>query len=157
MQAATEPPSAGATGPDPRTPDLSGAVIGAVARTYRRLRAERGTDDLSDTQHTVLARITRDGPCSPSGLAEHAGVSGPSMNQALTGLFAAGLILRVPDPADGRRVQVMPTRHGEAVARAARDRRHAWLDSQLDAMSAAERETLAAAAVILRRITDGTG
>lgn len=156
MQAAAEPSAPDPRTPDPRTPDLSGAVIGAVARTYRRLRAERGTDDLSDTQHAVLARITRDGPCSPSGLAEHAGVSAPSMNQALTGLFAAGLILRVPDPADGRRVQVMPTRHGEAVARAARDRRHAWLDCQLDAMTTAERETLAAAADILRRIADGS-
>lgn len=136
------------------TPDLSGALIGAVARTYRRLRAERGGNALSDTQHVVLTRLTRQGPCSPTELADFARVSGPSMHQAVTGLVDAGLVVRRPDPEDGRRVRIVPTLEGEQAAAEARRRRHAWLDPHLDALTEAERETLAAAAAILRGIAD---
>ncbi len=136
------------------TPDLSGAVIGAVARTYRRLRAERGTDDLSDTQHTVLFRLTGQGPCSPTELAEHSRVTAPSMHQAVSGLVDAGLVERVPDPQDRRKVQVVPTQNGLAVAAEARRRRHEWLDARLDALTPDQRATLAAAAAILREVAD---
>lgn len=136
------------------TSDLSGSLIGAVARTYRRLRAERGTDDLSDTQHTVLARLTCFGPCTPTELAEHSRVTGPSMHQAVTGLVDAGLVVRAPDPHDRRKVQVVPTSQGEVVAAEARRRRHEWLDSRLDALSADQRATLGEAAAILRDLAD---
>lgn len=139
---------------DDRTPELSRAVIGAVARTYRRLRAERGADDLSDTQHTVLAHLTRVGPCTPTELAEHSRVTAPSMHQAVTGLVTAGLVVREPDPVDRRKVRVVPTPQGDSVAAEARRRRHEWLDARLDALTPAQRTTLADAATILRGLAD---
>ncbi len=138
----------------PDDADLKIALSVAVGRLYRRLRAERGTDDLSDTQHGVLAQIVRTGPCTPTQLCESARVTPPSMNQAIGGLLDAGLVTREPDPADGRKVQVAATDTGRAVALEARRRRHRWLDSRLADLSPEQRAMLADAAVLLRRIAD---
>lgn len=129
-------------------------LVGAIARMYRRLRAERGADELNDTQYTVLAMVTREGPRSPSELGAFARVTPPSMHQAIGCLVDAGLVSRESDPGDGRRVLVVATPKGQQVADDIRRRRHEWLDSRLDALSPDERKTLADAARILRGIAD---
>lgn len=134
--------------------DLKIALGAAVGRLYRRLRAERGVDELSDTQHGVLAQIARLGPCTPTQLCEHARVTAPSMNQAVTGLVDAGLVTREPDPDDGRKVRIVPTESGLEIAAEARRRRHVWLQSRLDTLTPAQRATLADAAAILLDVAD---
>jgi len=135
-------------------PEQDLGLIGAVGRMYRRLRAERGSDELNDTQFTVLAMVTREGPRTPSELGTFAGVTPPSMHQAIGCLVDAGLVVREPDPHDGRKVLVVPTATGEQFADEVRRRRHEWLGARLDALSPEERQTLAAAARILRDIAD---
>jgi DNA-binding MarR family transcriptional regulator len=136
------------------TDDLGAELRGGVARLYRRLRAERADDRWSDTQLAVLNTLMRRGPQSLRELSDRERVTPPSMNQAVNGLADAGYVVRTPDPEDGRRVLLSATAEGERVASELRQRRNAWLDGRLAALTAEERSTLLAAARIQRRIAE---
>ena len=136
------------------TEDLGAEVRSGVARLYRRLRAERADDRWSDTQLAVLNALMRRGPQSLRELSNREQVTPPSMNQAVNGLAQAGYVVREADPEDGRRVLLSATAEGERVASELRQRRNAWLDGRLGALTAVERSTLLDAARILRRIAE---
>lgn len=129
----------------------------AIARMFRRLRAERGDDQqLGETQSSILAFLVREGPHTLRGLAEHERVTPPSMNQTTTVLVEAGYVVREQDPSDGRKVLFAPTPAGTALALENRRRKHAWLHSHLVDLAEDERRTLEDAARILRRIADAS-
>jgi DNA-binding MarR family transcriptional regulator len=76
----------------------------------------------------------RSGPCRLTALAAHEGVTQPAMTQLVDRLQGAGLLDRVPDPADGRAVQVRITGEGRALLarrRAVRAERVAGLLARL--------------------------
>ena len=149
-----------AAAPKPRTPARTGAAALAtelriaVMRTTRRLRAEKSDADLSDAQLSELALLEREGPSTPREIANHERVQPPSMTRTLTALLDLGLITRTEHPADRRQVLVAVTETGAATVRETRRRRDAWLARRLAALPAEEREVLARATDILRRIAD---
>ena len=53
------------------------------------------------------------------------------MTQSVQGLEAAGLVVRVPDPQDGRGCTVRLSPKGRALVRRARARKIAWIDEVL--------------------------
>ncbi len=126
----------------------------AITRLYRRLRAERPGDQISDSQRTVLALLVRDGPHTLRELSDHEHVTPPSMNQTVNYLASAGYVERTDDPEDGRKVIITATPDGEALIAEARQRRHMWLNVQLQQLSSDEREVLSAATSILNKIAD---
>ena len=126
----------------------------ALMRTVRRLRAEKSDRELSDGQYTVLAYLDRAGPSTPRSLAEYERVQPPSMTRTLAGLTEAGLVAREGHPLDGRQIIVRLTPEGRAIVRETRRRRDAWLARRLAALEPAERQVLADAAQLLRRIAD---
>jgi len=63
-------------------------------------------------------------------------------------------VTRTEHPSDRRQVLVSVTDAGAATVRETRRRRDAWLARRLAALPADEREVLARAADILRRIAD---
>jgi DNA-binding MarR family transcriptional regulator len=126
----------------------------ALMRSARRLRAEKADADLSDAQYAVLAYLDRCGASTPSALAEFERVRPPSMTRTLACLVDLGLVEREPHPSDGRQVIVRLTPAGRESVRETRRRRDAWLARRLADLEPHERETLAAAAVLLRRIAD---
>ena len=125
----------------------------AAFRLTRRLRIESHVDEATDTQLTVLLRLSRGGPTTPGALAEVEGVSPPSMNRTVNALEAAGYVRRVDDPADGRRVIVEITERGAELAGTVRRRRNDWLKAELEGLTEPDRRTLARAVELLDGMT----
>jgi DNA-binding MarR family transcriptional regulator len=140
-------------GPDPDCV-LGAQVRSAVGRLDRRFRAERPDGTLGDTALAVLTRLHKYGPQSLTDLSEHDHVSLASMSQTVNRLAAAGYVVRNPDTQDRRKVLFTPTEEGNQLAGSARAQRNAWLDDQLAALSPKEREVIAQASILLRRIAD---
>ena len=149
-----------AAAPKPRTAPRIGAAAlaaelrAAVLRAARRLRAEKSDADLSDSQYSVLALLEREGPRTPRELAAYERVQPPSMTRTLTALLDLGLVTRTEHPSDRRQVLIAVTEPGARTVRDTRRRRDAWLAKRLAELPPDEREVLARAADILRRIAD---
>ncbi|WP_454051018.1 MarR family winged helix-turn-helix transcriptional regulator [Cellulomonas sp. Marseille-Q8402] len=136
-------------------PTLASELRVALAKSTRRIRSRRGAADLPDPQFNVLAILLREGPLSPGALADAEHVQPPSMTRTVNALVALGFVQKSEHPTDGRQVVVSLTAAGEAEVRETRRRRDAWLAGQLALLTTDERQTLAQAAVLLRRIAAG--
>jgi DNA-binding MarR family transcriptional regulator len=134
--------------------DLGRQVRSAVGRLYRRFRSERPEGGLGDAALAVLTHLHKHGPKTLTELSEHDRVSPASMSQTVNRLTSAGYALRTRDPNDGRKVLFSTTAEGDELAGAARAQRNAWLDEQLQALSAEDRATIARAAALLNSIAD---
>jgi DNA-binding MarR family transcriptional regulator len=126
----------------------------SLLRVARRLRAEKSDQELTDGQFSVLALLDRKGPLTPRALAEYERVQPPSMTRTLSRLLDRGLVDRAGDPADRRQVIVRLTESGTLAVQETRRRRDAWLARRLADLEPKEREVLAQASEILRRIAD---
>ncbi|HEY0249171.1 MAG TPA: MarR family transcriptional regulator [Gryllotalpicola sp.] len=133
---------------------LGGQVRSTVGRLYRRFRSERPEGTLGDTALDVLTRLYKSGPQTLTGLSEHDHVAPASMSQSVNRLTSAGYAVRTPDPNDRRKVLFSITPEGAELAIAARAQRHAWLDAQLQALSAEDRDAIARACALLSTIAD---
>lgn len=126
----------------------------AVARTSRRLRRERSSEDITDGQYAVLADLDRSGPSSPSALAQTQHVRPPSMTRTVAALADVGLVTRTGDPDDGRRALVALTDAGLAHLRDTRRLRSAWLADRLAGLDARQRAVLAEAAALMTELAE---
>ena len=136
----------------PSSRDLAGELRIAIGRASRRIRAERGEAGLTDPQFTVLAWLTKEGPLTPSQLAERERIQPPSMTRTVNSLVELGLVAKAEHPTDGRQVVVSLTDAGVAEVDETRRRRDAWLAERLRQMTKDERTLLVDAAELLRRI-----
>ncbi|UAJ78368.1 MarR family transcriptional regulator [Leifsonia sp. ZF2019] len=134
--------------------ELDEEVTRAVARIYRRFRAERAEGELGDAALSALGHLHRHGPTSLGALSEHEKVTPASMSQTVNRLTSLALAARTPDPDDGRRVLLALTEEGHALAAASREQRHRWFRERLAGLSTADREVLRRAASILGGIAD---
>ncbi|HWC80442.1 MAG TPA: MarR family transcriptional regulator [Pseudonocardiaceae bacterium] len=134
--------------------DLGVQVRSAVGRLYRRFRSEQPEGSLGDAAFSVLTHLYKRGPRTLTELSEHNRVSPASMSQTVNRLTSAGYAVRTRDPADGRKVLFSATEEGNELASAARAQRNAWLDGQLQALSAEDRAVIARAAALLSAIAD---
>lgn len=102
--------------PQLRRDESLGYVINLAARVFERALAE-GIAPLGLTTGqfpALLALWERDG-VSQSELAQIVRVEQPTMAQALARMERDGLIVREPDPADGRRAVIRLTPRGRAA------------------------------------------
>ena len=137
-----------------RPASLAAELRVAILHTSRRLRFERGTDDITPGQYTVLAVLDRHGPLTPREIAVHEKVRPPSMTRTLAGLEGLGLVARTGHPTDGRQVLMSLTERGKQEVVETRRRRDAWLARRLATLAPAERDVLARAAAILIRVAE---
>ena len=82
-------------------------VLDVVPLVMRAIRAElrrHRTADLSLAQFRTLAYLNSHAEVSLSEVAEHIGLSLPTMSKLVDGLLGRGLLTREEDPADRRRV-----------------------------------------------------
>ncbi|MDQ1124348.1 MarR family winged helix-turn-helix transcriptional regulator [Microbacterium trichothecenolyticum] len=138
-------------------PDLSAAASDlrmATFRLARRLRAQRAVDTMSDGQFAVLAALTVHGAHTLGQLADRERVTAPSMNRTVTLLENAGYLTRTPDEVDRRKVTIDLTDDGRAVVDETVRRRDAWLEEALSSLAPDEREALARAAEIMRKMAE---
>jgi len=109
--------------------------------------------DLSPSQASALATISRRGPLTVGELPKAEHVSSPMITKIAKGLEEEGLVTRTVDAADKRVTQLAITRSGERRLERSRSRKNAWLAKQLQSLSSAELEAINAVIPVLERIT----
>jgi DNA-binding MarR family transcriptional regulator len=133
--------------------ELAARLRLAITRTARRLRQESGTD-LGPSQVAALATIERQGPLAPSELAERERIKRPTATRILARLAEAGLVVRIPDPSDGRSAIVSISPDGRALLRRLRQRKTAYLAKRLRELPDQDMQALARAAEVLEGILE---
>jgi DNA-binding MarR family transcriptional regulator len=125
----------------------------AITRMARRLRQASGTGgEISPTLAAALATVEREGPLTPSVLAERERIQRPTATRAVARLEAIGLVTRTPDPSDARASHVAITREGTTLLKRIRTRKNEYLARRLRELTPAELATLDQASVILERL-----
>ena len=132
--------------------DLAGELRLASMRLARRLRLERGSDDLTLSQLAVLGTLERHGASTVGELAQLERVKPPSMTRIVNSLVEATLAVRRPHELDGRQVIVDLTDTGRSLVLEDRRRRTAWLAIRISELTDDERELLAQVAPLLDRL-----
>src|SRR5512147_2179777 len=95
-----------------------------------QIRAQR-QDDLSVPQFRTLAFLSRNPGSSLSAAAEFIGLTLPTMSVLIEGLVQRGLVDRVADLRDRRRVLLTLTPAGNGLHRRAMEGAEAWLEHML--------------------------
>ena len=128
----------------------------ALFRLTRRLRSARALDAMSDAQLAALGALRAHGRRTLSALAEHEHVTAPTMSATVNGLAELGLVVRVPDDDDRRRVYVELTAEGESVVAETIRKRNRLMADLIDAQRFDDGElaVLHEASALLRRMAD---
>lgn len=133
---------------------LAADLRAALGPLVRRLRQFRPDDELTLSQTSALVRLDREGPATASELAAAEGIRPQSMATIVSRLYDRGLVVRDPDPVDGRRVLVSLSDAGRAGLRGAREEKSRRLSRAIaEELTPEERAVLAAALPLLERIT----
>lgn len=125
-----------------------------IGRVVRHMRAAAAQHELSLTESAVLARLGRDGPATTADLARAEGMRPQSMSAAVAALEERGLIERRPHPSDGRQVNLALTDKGAAVRNSTKDLKRAWLAQATAQLGDEDRQILARAGDILKRLLE---
>jgi DNA-binding MarR family transcriptional regulator len=125
-----------------------------INRTARRMRQQAGTE-LSPSNASALSSVERHGPLTPSELAEIERIKRPTATRILRGLEEEGLIVRTPDPKDGRSALISLTGDGRERLRRLRQRKNAYLARRMRELDPRDIAALERAAEILERLLEG--
>lgn len=120
--------------------ELADRLHSASIHLLRRLRKEDAAGGLTGPRLSALSVVVLAGPVSMGALAAAEQVSPPTMTRLVSGLEAEGLVVRGPDPDDGRVVLVRSTPAGRDLLTRGRARRVAALAADLAVLGPAERE-----------------
>ncbi len=132
-------------------------VVPAVMRTIRAELRRHRVADLSVPQFRTLAFIDRQTDASLSDVAEHIGLTLPSMSKIVDGLVMRKLVTRQTHPVDRRRMTLALTARGQTALQASRAATRACLAEDLAALSDHQRETIVQALEILRPLFTSQG
>ncbi|MDJ0360271.1 MarR family transcriptional regulator [Rhodococcus sp. H29-C3] len=111
--------------------ELASDLSLAVVRLTRHLRGRRVDSQVSLTQLSALATLSREGDMTPGALASRERVQPPSMTRVIASLAELGLVVRTPHPTDGRQVIVSLSPSGHTLIADEASAREAWMTSQL--------------------------
>lgn len=125
----------------------------ALLRSARRIRSQHNSASVTEGQYSVICALFEHGELTPGELAEREKVQPPSMTRTVSALVEAGFVKREPHPTDRRQVMVSLTDKGTTEVKETKRRRTEWLAKQLAELTPQERETMAAATHLLRRLT----
>jgi DNA-binding MarR family transcriptional regulator len=126
-----------------------------LSRLTRRLRLERRDRQASLGRLSVLGHLHRDGPATPSTLAQAEGVQPQSLTRLLADLEAEGLALRRQDEHDRRQFLMEITPDGRGLLQRDAQDKAAWLAGAMAArLSTTEQELLRLAAQLMERLAE---
>jgi DNA-binding MarR family transcriptional regulator len=135
--------------------ECAGQILETVPMVMLAIRTEmrshRGSD-LSVPQFRVLVYLHRHEGASLSDIAEHMGLTLPSMSKMIDGLVVRQLVTRRMDPGDRRRVTLAPTALGRTAMQSAYKATESRLAERLAALPASERRTILKAMQVLESI-----
>lgn len=129
-----------------------GADLLAVVARLNRLATQRTRLPLPWAQARLLSTVEDQGEARISDLAALDHCSQPTMTTQVRRLEDAGLVTRTTDPADARAVLIRITDEGRRVLAQARLDRAAAINPRLEHLSAEDRQTLAAAVDVIKRL-----
>jgi DNA-binding MarR family transcriptional regulator len=133
---------------------LAAELRACLGPLVRRLRQVHLDGELTLSQTSVLVRLDREGPATPSELAAGEGIRPQSVGTIVAALRERGLVARDPDPHDGRRVVVSLTDAGlEALRGLRREKARRLTRAITEELTPAERGQLAAAIPLLERLS----
>jgi DNA-binding MarR family transcriptional regulator len=119
-----------------------------VMRLARRLR-QQTEGEVTASQLSALATVSRFGPLSLGALAAVERVRPPTMTRIVGQLEAAGLVVRRPSPRDRRSAQVELSPAGRKLLDRSRTRKDAYLAERLATLDPGEVAVLRQAAAAL--------
>ena len=125
-------------------------VIPVVMRVIRSKFREHRAADLSVVQFRTLAFINRKKGVSLSDVADHIGLTLPSMSKMVDGLVNRKLVNRNEHDTDRRRVCLSITAAGKQELDTSQANTQAFLADKIAGLSAPERETISAALHLLQ-------
>src|ERR1700687_2231753 len=126
----------------------------AIGQLMRRLRAEVNPGELTWSQLATLARLERVGAMTTADLARSEHVKPQSMGTTLADLEQEGLVQRRPHPTDGRQVLFALTAEGIEARRQRSLARREWLLAAMERLDPADRQTLLAAAALIKQLAE---
>src|ERR1700678_3303303 len=96
--------------------EVASALKLSIGLFVRRFRQSPGSGELTMPEQSTLSRLERGGPASAGDLARAEQVTPQAVGPTVAVLEERGLVMRSPDPKDGRRVLLSVTEPGlEAV------------------------------------------
>jgi DNA-binding MarR family transcriptional regulator len=131
------------------TIDVSGlaeTLRGPILRLSRRMRQAGQKAGLSAQEALILGYLKKNPGAGVSELADFEQISRPTMSSHVKRLEAAGWLIRADDARDGRRQGLSVTPAGARKHEAIQRQRNDWLAARLARLTAAERDSLMAAA-----------
>jgi DNA-binding MarR family transcriptional regulator len=134
-------------------PGLGADLLAVVAR-LNRLATQRIHMPLPSAQARLLATIEVHGEARIGDLAAVDHCSQPTMTTQVRRLEDAALVSRTADPGDARAVRIRITAEGRRTLSVVRADRAAAIEPQLAMLEPADREVLAEAVQVLRRLLD---
>jgi DNA-binding MarR family transcriptional regulator len=126
----------------------------SVFRIYRSLRQQPALQQMSPQDPVLLKQIDRRPGIGLTELARLERLRAPTITSHINRLEAVGLVRKMPDRTDKRRVGLYITAAGRRAIIVATRVRHDFIDQRLHALTAAEIEILMAAAPILIKLGD---
>ncbi len=135
------------------TDSLAESLRTSIGVLIRRIRQQPAPGDLPWPEMTALSDLDRSGQQTAAELARHEQISPQSMGTIVASLEHRGLIARLADPEDGRRIILSVTAAGNEVLASKRDARSTSIAAALEReFSADELELLAQAAPLINRL-----
>lgn len=133
--------------------DTAPQIVQAIRVEMRRGRGA----DISIPQFRSLAFIQRNADSSLSNLAEHIGLTLPSVSKLVDGLVKQKLVIRQESTADRRRLTLALTKTGASIVNSARARAQENLAKKMDGLTESELETIRQALQLLLPIFASEG
>jgi len=124
----------------------------AAIHLLRRVRKQDTATREGPARLSALSVLVFAGPASVGQLAVAEQVKPPTMTRIISGLERSGLIDRVADADDARRVRVRATAKGIRLLTQARERRIRSLARQLNGLSQTDLAILAKAVAVLDQV-----
>lgn len=125
----------------------------AMHKIRREMRSQRGPE-MSVASFRTLAFLNHHQGASLSDVAEHLGLTPPSVCKMIDGLVGRGLVHRITSPEDRRRIELALTPAGEGILRSARTHTQSRLAEMLASVT---NEQLAQLAQSLKLLHDVFG
>jgi len=127
-------------------------TVPVVMRMIRKELRKRGATVLTVPQFRTLAYVHRRKGASLSEVAEHIGLTLPSMSALVDGLVTRNYVIRNTRSDDRRRMNLALTERGETMLRTAREGTLAELAQRLSGLPANDRVTVLRAMRVLKEI-----
>ena len=115
--------------------------VGVLIRRIKRVIGERARavhEDLQPASYLMLSWLVDEGPVRASAMVERFSIDKGAISRQLQHLDELGLVIRTPDPADGRASLVAASDDARRRLADVAEHRRKWLDEQLGDWDAAE-------------------